>query len=274
MSDPTSAWSALLEAVDSLRSELQRSDAQQITATRTRDEARDIVQAYFRQARPELVTLGCDEERIQSIDNDMQTLLRLSRGRNRRLSYLGTMTKLRKSLLELDLQREVRIGEGRQVEATVTMSPTETLIVDTLSKMIPSAALSYEQVILDLSEAERLSYRGVSNELRETLRETLDYLAPDDQVISAQGYEHEEGQTKPTQRQKVRFVLSSRGVSRGGGKVPEGTLAVVDEMTATLTRSIFQQSNLRTHIASSRTDILQMKMYIDSILAELLEIHA
>jgi len=42
----------------------------------------------------------------------------------------------------------------------VVASPTERLIIETLSRLVPAAAVSYEQCLLDLSQGQRRSYRG------------------------------------------------------------------------------------------------------------------
>ena len=64
-----------------------------------------------------------------------------------------------------------------------TMSPLETKILDALDRVIPTTALSYKQALQDLNGQNRFSYRGTAAELREVLRELLDYLAPDTEVL-------------------------------------------------------------------------------------------
>src|SRR5690348_1675594 len=71
---------------------------------------------------------------------------------------------------------------------------TELLIIKTLHRIVPAAATSYEQAIIDLADVRRRSYRGIAHELREVLRETLNYLAPDAEVMAVRGFEFEEGQ--------------------------------------------------------------------------------
>ena len=55
-----------------------------------------------------------------------------------------------------------------------------------------------------------MSYRGTANEIRETLRETLSYLAPDSEVEKQKNFKLEKGHNKPTQKQKVHFILKQR----------------------------------------------------------------
>ena len=56
-----------------------------------------------------------------------------------------------------------------------TFSSDEEKLIETLEKMLPSAADSYKQSIIDLqSQIARLTFRGIAAELREVLREVLD----------------------------------------------------------------------------------------------------
>jgi hypothetical protein len=155
------------------------------------------------------------------------------------------------------------------------VTDVEARIITTLEQLVPTAALSYQQALQDLATGtERLSFRGTANELREALRETLDHLAPDEDVMAAAGFALEQGQTRPTQRQKVRFILRSRHVPETARAAPENSVALVDELTGSLARASYVRSSISAHIASTRQEVRQMKMYVDSVLAELLQVHA
>src|SRR5205085_2867453 len=115
--------------------------------------------------------------------------------------------------LELDVEQHrgklILQAASTQVQATAT----ETLILTTLERIgLQETARSYRQVLIDLSEARRLSYRGTATELREVVREVLDHLAPDDQVTSTAGYKQQPGTDGPTMTQKARFILKARGL--------------------------------------------------------------
>jgi hypothetical protein len=89
-------------------------------------------------------------------------------------------------------------------------SREEKLILHTPESLVPSAALSYRQGLLDLVGVQRVSYHGTAAEFRESLRETLDHLAPDLKVVAQPWYKPEEGQKKPTMKQKARYILDLR----------------------------------------------------------------
>ena len=179
-------------------------------------------------------------------------------------------------LQDIEADREVRLGEGTNPFAALgpaRMSQIETIILETLKRLIPSAGASYQQALLDLNSEDRLSFRGTANELREALREVLDHLAPDSEVEKADGFKLEPRTMKPTQRQKVRHILRARRLPKTAIKVPEDAVTRVEEATASLTRSTYDRSSLSAHVTTARQEVEQMKMYIDSVLAELLEIH-
>ena len=95
------------------------------------------------------------------------------------------------------------------------------------------------------------------------LREVLDKLAPDTDVESQPGYKAETGQTKPTMKQKVRYILMSRGKNRSITEVPEHAVGVIEEHVAGLTRSVYTRSSVSTHVGTTRNEVQQIKAYID-----------
>jgi hypothetical protein len=128
--------------------------------------------------------------------------------------------------------------------------------------------------LIDLYSPQRISFRGTANELREALRETLDHFAPDKEVVKQQGFVLEKGLNKPTMKQKVRFILTARGLSRTASKVSEESVNVVEERFPSLVRAIYNRSSISAHINSAKSEVLQLKNYVNSVLAELLFIHA
>jgi len=127
---------------------------------------------------------------------------------------------------------------------------------------------------MDLGAPPRRSYRGVAHELRETLREILDYLAPDVDVMAEAGFTLEKGTTRPTQRQKALHVLRKRRLSREAMRAPELAVSMVDELGAAIARSAYTRGSMSAHGVGSAQEVRQLKMYVDAVLAELLEIHA
>ena len=146
--------------------------------------------------------------------------------------------------------------------------------VDDSEGAVAAAAGSYEQCVADLGGPPRRSYRGVAHEMREILRETLDYLAPDADVMAEAGFKLEKGTTRPTQRQKALHVLRKRRLPREAIRAPELAVSMVEELGAAITRSAYTRGSMSAHGLSSAQEARQLKMYVDAVLAELLEIHA
>ncbi len=152
-------------------------------------------------------------------------------------------------------------------------TPIENLIVKTLARILPAAAASYEQTLLDLADVQRRSYRGIAHELREVLRETLNYLAPDVDVMAEKGFELEADMKRPTQRQKALYVFRKRKLSKEEMSAPELTINLAEELSARITRDAYTRGAKGAHTLSSAAEVRQLKMWIDAVLGELLEIH-
>jgi hypothetical protein len=272
------SWQSLLASLTELERAIGRVSAVNVNTTTARESARSLIQDYFRRTRPDLIAVGLTESDLEEFDDLMQRLLQLANGRNAKTSYARLLREIRGNVQRVELRREYRLGEQRQGEAaqgTILATDIETKIIETLRELVPSAALSYEQALRDLSRStERLSFRGTAVELREALRETLDHLAPDDDVMTAPGFRLERNRTGPTQKQKVRFILRSRRVPEGARRTPEESVSLIEELTGSLARASYDRGSLATHVASSENEVRQLKMYVDSVLAELLQVHA
>jgi len=226
-----------------------------------------IARSYFETVRPELVAVAERAPLVDDIDFVLQALLRMANGSREKEAYGGQIAELTPYLLEANVALMKARGNRRLV-----LSPVERGIHDTLTRMLPACAASYEQALRDLSQGDRISWRGTATELREVLREVMDHLAPDDKVLASPGFQLEDQQSKPTQRQKVRFILRARRSSSAAVAVAEGSLATVDEAVAALARTTYTRGSVSTHTATNATEIRNLKRYADALLAELLEI--
>jgi hypothetical protein len=168
-----------------------------------RTEVRELVQDYFRSVRPTLVKLGVSDNALADLDGPAQELLRLAAGLNARASYVRSFRALHRARVAVETERELKLGEATTLpRSDLITSGVEVQILTTLRSLVPSAGQSYEQALLDLQSASRLSYRGTAVELREALREVLDHLAPDADVMASPGFKLERDATRPTMKQK------------------------------------------------------------------------
>ncbi|HEV7601608.1 MAG TPA: hypothetical protein VGO49_15315 [Bradyrhizobium sp.] len=168
-----------------------------------------------------------------------------------------------------DIQKLLPPSNSVTTEA-VTHTEEDEQIIGKLDALVPSAALSYTQAILDLKDDRRVSFRGPALELREALREILDHLAPDGEVTGAPGYVQEKDRAGPTMKQKVRFVMKKKG-KRSSSDAPEQTVTAFEEAIAGLTRAVYERTSKATHVAGERQTVVQLRRYVVAILHEIIE---
>jgi hypothetical protein len=221
--------------------------------------ARTIARTYFETVRPDLELVHSRAGLVEEIDWVLQSILQLATAPREKQAYLGHVAELRPFLLEANIDVMKARGSSR-----LMLSPTERAILETLERMLPATSASYEQALRDIANGERVSWRGTASELREVLREVIDHLAPDEKVTATVGFQLEQGQKTPTQRQKVRFILRARKSSSTAVTVAETSLGTVEEAVAALARSTYQRGSASTHTSSSGSEIRSLKRYVDA----------
>ncbi|MBA2432557.1 MAG: hypothetical protein H0V56_10660 [Chthoniobacterales bacterium] len=206
----------------------------------------EAAKEYFQSVRPEIIDV-VPEEALREHDLEWQEMIRLASGNNLRQSFVKRVAALKKRAIEIDVYRisGSRSGTTNALQAPL-YTQEEMVLIQTLTSLVPSAAQSYEQAIQDLtSMSPRVSYRGTATELREAFRETLDQLAPDDAVTQQVGFALEKGRTQPTMKQKVRFILRSRGKGATHRTVAEKSLELIEALGADIARAFYDRGQSR-----------------------------
>lgn len=259
-----------IQNLEKARKELNKVKGLQLQSQTERDNLRLLVEKYFSDVRPSVVSDEEQDEAIKQIDEDMQELLLLCHKRGSVKTYRQLLTNAKAGLISVD---------ARVVSSTVLATNKQRLdavdlqIVNTLQSIVPAAALSYHQAMSDLQGDLRLSWRGPATDLREALRETLDYLAPDEDVKAMPGYKQEQNTNGPTMKQKVRYVLKNRGASKAASGPAEAAVDGVEEALGTFIRSVYTRSNVSTHTPTDKTEVLRVRNLVRVVLSELLEVH-
>lgn len=143
----------------------------------------------------------------------------------------------------------------------------------TLDSLIPTAGQAYRQGLHDLDNREnRFSYRGTASEFREALRETLDTLASDDDVKKQPWFKQEPNYNGPTMKQKVRFILVSRGKNKTQRLAAEKSVDVIESLCGEVARAVYDRASLSTHVQTTKAEVTQMKRYLDAVFFDVLEI--
>lgn len=270
----TEAWAEWWRRLDAFSIEVKKLTLRRtvhVGATATRESAKEVVQFYFRELRQNLVDLGIDSAQIALIDAEMQEMIEVAAKVTRTTTYKRKMRTL--DALRAPLETAIEIAAtAANAPASQALTTTEAAILRTLDQVVPTTALSYQQVLKDLNDSTRVSYRGTASELREVLRELLDHLAPDSDVTKT-GIKLEQGQTKPTMKQKAVFILKARGINETQRKTASDAIEAVEGAVGSLARSVYNRGSLSTHIGTSRQELFTFKGYAEAVLAELLEIH-
>jgi hypothetical protein len=258
----------LLKAIDQERKLLNAAQGEQLHSERHRAKLRALAENYFHM-RHAIVSLDTSmEAALSASDEAMQQVILLSHKRCRVSRYKQLLNVAKNNLAKVD----GHLISTRASADSDRRSEVDKHIIETLNALVPSAALSYEQALHDLDEAERLSWRGPATDLREALRELLDHLAPDNDVVRSPWYKQEKDTHGPTMRQKVRYVLSNRGTSRTNSTPAEEATSAVDELIGKFVRSVYTRSSISTHTPTDKTEVLRVLSLVRVVLGELLEV--
>lgn len=259
--------------VDAFLAALRRGRAVNVNDQSSKERVIALATQYFNNLRPQLLRSLGESASVLEHDADWQQFVELAQGNNARQSYTRVIGRIRRNLRDLNVTALVAgPAEPDQESARITPSREEAQILETLDHLVPSAAASYRQGFNDLNGADRLSYRGTAAEFREALRETLDHLAPDDQVMAQAGFTLETNQTRPTMKQKMRYVLTSRGRNKTTREAAEKSLSLIGELSGEVMRAVYNRASLATHMQESKAEVKQIKRYVDTVLFDLLEI--
>ncbi len=263
----------LITDIEALGMSLRRGKAVNVNDQSSKDRAIGLATRYFTDVRPQVVAVSGETKHLLHHDELWQQLVRLAHGNNTRHTYLRIINSLRKQLTEFNiLALTTPVVQAAQSTANAALSREETLILETLKALVPSAAASYRQGLSDLVGPERLSYRGTAAEFRESLRETLDHLAPDGDVEAQDWYKPAEGQKQPTMKQKTRYILTSRGQNRTQRGSAEKMSGLIEELSGEVMRAVYNRASLATHVHQSKVEVQKIKRYVDTVLFDLLEI--
>ncbi len=261
-----------IKRIEAVKKKLNKVTSTQLKSAPIKSEIRGIVEDYFNSVRPTIIQDSEVNSEIGVIDESSQSLLELCHKNGSVKSYVTLLNKMRGSLITADSRLISR--EKPVVVSSPTVNQVDIQIIDTLQRIIPSAALSYRQAIDDLSATSRHSWRGPATDLREALRETLDYLAPDEDVKSMTGYVQNKDTNGPTMKQKVRFILTKRGVSKAQSEPTENASETIESIVGTFVRSVYTRSSVSTHTPTNKTEVIRIRDFVRVVLCELLEIQS
>lgn len=223
--------------------------------------ARATVESWFRTYRPQVIELFGDVDEVGAIDINMQQILSLSLSPKRKSAF-RTNINLAIKIFRDELIADVKVAEWRQL-ATSGFPNESKEIMARLKQLKPELELSYRQVLTDLADQRRITYRGTANELREIFREVLDQLAPDRQVMSQSWFKEKRAAIKdereknrlPTRAEKVKYVMSSRNQDSSVLNVAETAASQIDERLGVLFNAIYGRASDASHLSKQRDEM-------------------
>ena len=256
-----------IKRVDAIRKSLNGVKSVQLQSQSLKSEIRKVIEDYFDKVRPGILQKDLQDSNFTKIDKAMQDLLPLCHKKGSTSTYKTSLTTIRKLLIEADSKIISSFQPPVKEYNEIDMK-----IIDTLEKILPSAALSYKQAVEDLSAANRFSWRGPATDLRESLRETLDHLAPDADVKAMSGYKQSPETSGPTMKQKVKYILTKRSISKTKTEASESAVESVESSVGTFVRSVYTRSSISTHTPTDKTEVIRVRNFVRAVLCELLEI--
>ena len=267
-------YNSFRDEVVKFNSLIRKRNSVQIKSKLCKNKGKILIKEYFHKIRPE-ISKSLSEDSLLKVDKSFQDLLSFTNADSLKSKYLSTIRSLKKELDQIEMQLTSRLtGEqGNQKDINAEFTNFEKSVLSTLEQFPCGAHLSYKQVLFDLNDEKRVSYKGTANEIRETLRETLNHLAPDEEVKSQSGFKLEKDRKKPTQKQKVSFILKQRNKSKKYIKVPIEATEIIDNSKGNLIRAIYDRSSVSAHSGTAKGEVIQLKQYLDCVLSELLELH-
>lgn len=268
MSNRQPSATSLLAEAESLAAEARRFHGKQITSKLFRGNAAAFVDRYFSSEQGGFDAVRC-AGLVRTLDAQMQDLLRCTHKSTTKSKYIRLLKQIIANLREIEV---TSIAHPGGPSAKAGPQGKEALVIDTLRKLSPAAADSFQQGLNDLSSTDRVSWRGTVVEFRESLREVLDQLAPDNDVTSMPGYKPEKDTHGPTMKQKVMFILKSRQAPESKWKPCADSVAVVDERVGNMVRSVYQRASRATHVAADRKEASRVRDYVLLALSEILEV--
>jgi hypothetical protein len=260
-----STVTSLLGDVERARKSLNAVKGPQLHSVNARATLRLLAERYFSDIRPSINAAPASSEHRDAVDAAMKDLLALCHKRGSVAKYQELLRAAKAHLIHLDT------GLVVQHQDEVVRSGADARILTTLRALLPSAAASYEQALIDLSEPTRLSWRGPATDLREALREALDHLAPDGDVSAGPGFKAESNAHGPTMKQKVRYILRNRGKSKAAAATAEDATVAIDEAIGAFVRSVYTRSSVSTHTPTDKREVLRVLDLVRVVLGELLE---
>ena len=261
------------DALERLLSSLNGHKSKLVHTVKERNHLRSFVGAWFGVYRPGFITLIPEETQFLNIDDLMQKVLRLASENSSRNVYKRICRSIKQDFSNNLLIPLSRAYWSRAPESAPAGNDPD--VARKLRALDSEIAESYEQVVEDLMQSNRKTYRGTAAELREVIRTVLDKLAPDDEVKGTDWYKEarrsgSKKEENPTMSEKTKYILRKRGSGSAVTEGAESYMASVEERLGHVVRATYRRASNSTHSGAERDEVTQQLRYANALLAELL----
>ena len=255
-------------AIENARKGVRSAAGSQVFSVKTKSELRSLAHEYFGPLRAAMQAQGTTDTELAVTDDIFKTLAELAHKSPAKSKCVKLLNSGKAALVRLETSAIARPASERSAKPT----DEDQVIISKLKAICPPAAGAYEQGLRDLNDATRLSWRGPATEFREALREALDHLAPDKEVVATPIYKPEPNKARPTMKEKARYILRRQNAPSAKSTQLEGAVDAIEDHVSAITRSVYTRSSLSAHTPSSQQEVVRIHHWVRLVLWDLLGI--
>jgi len=192
------------------------------------------------------------------VNSKERSLFQLALGQ----SKMARQSAANLGITSLDVKKSANVSKNFYLNET---------ILEALHAVSLHLAESYQQVVMDFQDINRLTWAGTAHEIRELLRKLLDELAPNDGVGKQAWYSQHKDVSGPTQKQRVRFILE-RNKSDSKQKQVAANIDLIDSIIAGLVRDVYGRASDAAHSSKDKTEAYRILRYFEAFAYDLLNL--
>jgi hypothetical protein len=233
-----------------------------------------VVGAWFADYQPAFLSMVGDPGALAPMDEYLQAALKLSAdGKTKRATVTRCIRDGHQHFIDHLLVPLNRAYWARAPQKTP--AGRDAVVVARLKALDADLADSYEQVVVDIEDGDRWSYRGPAGELREVLTGVLHRLAPNADVEVTDWYKEarRSGTRKeptPIRAERVKYILRARVTGDTATETAEKFMTSVEERLASVVNATYKQGAAATHAGTEQSEVVQLVQYVNALLRELL----
>jgi len=268
--------SDFLQSLKRMRAKVARNTSKTVSPRPDRNIVRAHIETWFRECRPAIVRQIGETPAIEEMDQTFQDLLRLTHKRAERRLYKQGLSRC-VALLEEPILVQYDIARW-----TTNASPPQTdeasAIIERLGNLQPEVADSYRQILSDLGDEKRLTFKGTANELRELLRVVLVLLAPEEEVCQCSWFKEKRVKAKekngkrkqPERAERIRYILEQKTRTSRQLETAQKAVEEIDAQLGSLALPLYAETSDAAHRGAGREDVIRTLRYLNAVLLDIL----